>query len=202
MAADILLHRTDLVPVGEDQFQHLEFARTLARRFNRQFWDTFAEPRAYGLKETARIMSLTNPTRKMSKSDPPASMVALWDEPAVIQNKIRSAVTDSGTAMNPKKLGPALTNLLNIFATAAERSTGEIAEEYAGRGYAAFKDALADALVRRLEPIRTRAAALLDDRGELLRILARGASAASRTANVTLKSMRRRMGLLSLEASD
>lgn len=196
MAADILLHQAELVPVGEDQLQHLEFARTLARKFNRQFGKTFVEPRAYVLKDTARIMSLTDPKRKMSKSDPPASYLSLLDEPNVIVKKVRAAVTDSGMAINPKKLGPALRNLLTIFATVAERPVTAVAEEYAGLGYAVFKEALADLLADRLAPIRTRAAELLKDRATLSRTLARGAERAAPVAYGTLATMKEHMGLV------
>ncbi|TSC72587.1 MAG: tryptophanyl-tRNA synthetase [Parcubacteria group bacterium Gr01-1014_38] len=196
MAADILLYQTEIVPVGEDQTQHLEFARTLARKFNRQFGKTFTEPRAFVLEETARIMSLTDPTRKMSKSDLPASRIGLLDDPSAIPRKIRAAVTDSGTAVNPKKLGPALTNLLTIFATFSEKPFRDVAEEYAGLGYAVVKSALADLLVDRLAPIRNRAEELLWDHGELQRILADGAERAATLANKTLVTMRKRMGLL------
>lgn len=196
MAADILLYDTDVVPVGEDQLQHLEFARTIARKFNRQFGETLKEPRANVLKSTARIMSLTDPNRKMSKSDPPASTVALWDDPATIQKKLRAAVTDSGTAVNPKKLGPALTNLLTMYAAFADRSLPSVAEEFAGKGYAAFKDALADLLVEKLAPIRTKAQGLLKDRESLYKTLARGAEKAAPAAYGTLARMKERMGLV------
>lgn len=204
MAADIILYDTDIVPVGEDQLQHLEFARTIARKFNRQFGQTLKEPKAYAPKSTARIMSLADPTRKMSKSDPPGSTIALWDEPTAIRKKLRSAVTDSGTAVNPKNLGPALTNLLTIYAALGSDPIAvkgsdpfsSVAEKFAGKGYAAFKDALADLLVERLTPIRKRVAALLADRAELYKILARGAEKAAPVAYGTLARMKERMGLV------
>lgn len=204
MAADILLHNTDLVPVGEDQLQHVEFARTLARKFNTTFGETFTEPRAHVLKETARVMSLTDPTKKMSKSDPPFSAVALWDEPDVIRKKLRGAHTDSGTAINPKNLGPALRNLLGIYAALGSDPIAEkgsdhlsaVVAQFAGKGYAAFKDALADLLIERLAPIRTRANSLLEDRAGLAATLADGAARAARTATTMLGQMKERMGLL------
>lgn len=196
MAADILLYDTDIVPVGEDQKQHLEFARTVARRFNRQFGATLKEPQAYVLRETARIMSLTDPRRKMSKSDPPGSYVALRDDAATIQKKVRSAVTDSGTVVDPKKTGPALTNLLTIYAAFAEWTVPEAAAQFAGKGYAAFKSALADLLVEKLEPIHTKAEELLADRDVLYQTLARGAEAAAPVAYGTLARMKERMGLV------
>lgn len=226
MAADILLYDTDVVPVGEDQKQHLEFARTLARKFNHQFGATLKEPQAYLVKPVARIMSLANPNRKMSKSDPSASSIALLDTPDAIQKKVRSAVTDSGTAVDPKNLGPALTNLLTIYAALSakgsdlggERSDpgdrskksnldGErfdldvraSAEQYAGKGYAAFKSALADLLVEKLSPIRTKAEKLLADPDSLYKSLARGAEAAAPVAFGTLANMKERMGLVAGE---
>lgn len=196
MAADILLYETDLVPVGEDQLQHLEFARTIARKFNQQFGQTLKEPQAYVLKETARIMSLSDPTRKMSKSDPLSSFVALLDSPDAIQKKIASAVTDSGTSIEPDKLGPALTNLLAIYAAFADSTVAEAAEQFAGKGYAAFKEALADLLIEKMEPIRERAEKLLANRDALYKTLARGAEKAAPVAYGTLATMKERMGLV------
>lgn len=195
MAADILLYQTDLVPVGDDQFQHIEFTRAIARRFNQRFGDVFVEPQAYITKGSARVMSLTDPTRKMSKSDPPASTIALWDSPDDIRKKIRSAVTDSGTSVNQDRLGPALNNLLAIFAAFAGRPLPDITEQYSGAGYAAFKDALADLLVEKLTPIRERAEGFLKDRTALVKVLARGAEKAAPVAYGTLATMKERMGL-------
>lgn len=196
MAADILLYDTDIVPVGEDQVQHLEFARTLARKFNRQFGPALKEPQAYVLKDTARISSLLDPERKMSKSDPPASYLALWDEPDDIRRKIRAAVTDSGTEVHPKKLGPALRNLLSLYAAVAEQPVDDVAQEFSGQGYAKFKEALADCVADFLAPICNRTAELWRDRAELARVLADGAERAAQTANATLARMKEHMGLL------
>lgn len=196
MAADILLYDTDLVPVGDDQKQHIEFARALARKFNQQFGGALKEPAAYVLPETARIMSLADPTRKMSKSDPPGSSVALLDPPDAIRKSVKSAVTDSGTAVDPGNLGPALTNLLTIYAAFAGGTVPVAAEAFAGKGYATFKDALADLLIEKLTPIRTRAKTLLADPESLYKILARGAEAAAPVAYGTLAAMKERMGLV------
>ncbi len=206
MAADIVLYETDLVPVGEDQLQHIEFARTLARKFNGAFGKTLTEPRAH-VTAAARIMSLADPNRKMSKSDPPASYVSLWDDQGTIQKKVRAAVTDSGTEVHPKKLGPALTNLLTIYAAfSAARSDLDrersdlnvhaVADEFAGKGYAAFKAALADLLIEKLEPIRTKAEKLLADRDGLYKTLVSGAEKAAPIAYDTLATMKERMGLI------
>lgn len=194
-AADVLLYGTEVVPVGEDQLQHLEFVRTLARKFNRQFGGTFTEPQPYVPKDVARIMSLADPSRKMSKSDPTASYIALLDEPTTIRKKIRAAVTDSGTALNQKRLGPALLNLLTIAAAVSGKPVTAVAAEYDGRGYVAFKEALTELLVEHLAPIRARAEALRADPTELRRVLARGAERAAATAYGTLTDMKERMGL-------
>ena len=197
MAADILLYDTDLVPVGEDQLQHLEFARTLARKFNRQFGEAVKEPRAHLLKETARVMSLQDPTRKMSKSDPRESRVGLLDPPDIIRRNIQAAVTDSAPTLDPKNVSPALHNLLDIFAGFSGKPWSTVATEYAGRGYTTFKKALAGLLIDQLQPIRQRALGLLADREALYQILARGAERAAPIAYGTLARMKERMGLLS-----
>lgn len=196
MAADVLLYQTELVPVGEDQLQHLEFTRTLARKFNQRFGSVLTEPRAFVARETARIMSLTDPARKMSKSDPPASRIGLLDDPSTIQKKIRAAVTDSGTAVNPKKIGPALMNLLAIHAAFGDTTVQEAAEQFAGKGYVTFKDTLADVLIEKLAPIRTRATDLLKNPKALYTTLARGAEKAAPIAYGTLAHMKERMGLV------
>src|ERR687883_1509523 len=143
-AADILLYGAHLVPVGEDQRQHLELSRTLARRFNGLYGETFVVPEPLILPTGARIMALDDPTAKMSKSSPtPAGYVALLDEPESIRRKIRRAVTDSGTqiAASPEK--PAIANLIGIYAALAEKSILELEEQYEGRGYGDFKQDLA-----------------------------------------------------------
>lgn len=197
MAADILLYRTELVPVGDDQLQHLEFTRTLARKFNQQFGKTFTEPKAFLLQDTARIMSLTDPRQKMSKSDKPESRIGLLDDPTAIEKKIRAAMTDSGTAVNPKKVGPAMKNLFILFSAFSKTPPSDVTERYAGQGYAVFKKALTELLIDQLSPIRTRASMLLQDRQELRSILAKGSQRATVTAQKTLASIKERMGLLS-----
>jgi tryptophanyl-tRNA synthetase len=195
-AADILLYGTHLVPVGEDQRQHLELSRTLARRFNGLYGETFVVPEPMILDVGARVMALDEPTQKMSKSSPtPAGYVALLDEPDSIRRKIRRAVTDSGTeiAASPEK--PAITNLLNIYAALSGKTIPELEEQYRGKGYGDFKQDLAEVVVEALSPIRERALELLDDPRELDEILESGAEKARKVASSTLQSAQAKMGL-------
>ena len=195
-AADILLYGTNLVPVGEDQRQHLELSRTLARRFNNLYGETFVVPEPMILDIGARVMALDEPTQKMSKSSPtPAGYVALLDEPDTIRRKIRRAVTDSGTqiAASPEK--PAIANLLGIYAALAGKTIPELEEQYEGRGYGDFKRDLAEVVVEALSPIRERALELLDDPRELDEILEAGAERARKVASSTLHDAWAKLGL-------
>jgi tryptophanyl-tRNA synthetase len=195
-AADILLYGTHLVPVGEDQRQHLELSRTLARRFNNFYGETFVVPEPMILDIGARVMALDDPTQKMSKSSPtPAGYVALLDEPDTIRRKIRRAVTDSGTqiAASPEK--PAIANLIGIYAALAEKSILELEEQYEGRGYGDFKKDLAEVVVEALSPIRERSLELLDDPRELDEILESGAERARKVASSTLHDSWAKIGL-------
>ena len=195
-AADILLYGTHLVPVGEDQRQHLELSRTLAQRFNSLYGETFVVPEPMILDVGARVMALDDPTQKMSKSSPtPAGYIALLDEPDTIRRKIRRAVTDSGTeiAASPEK--PAITNLLNIYAALAGKSIPALEEQYGGKGYGDLKQDLAEVVVEALSPIRERALELLDDPRELDEILESGAERARKVASSTLQSAQAKMGL-------
>ena len=195
-AADILLYGTHLVPVGEDQRQHLELSRTLARRFNGMYGETFIVPEPMILEVGARVMALDEPTQKMSKSSPtPAGYIALLDEPDTIRRKIRRAVTDSGTeiAASPEK--PAITNLLGIYAALAGKNIPELEEQYGGKGYGDFKQDLAEVVVEALSPIRERALELLDDPREIDEILEDGAERARKVASSTLRDAWAKMGL-------
>src|SRR5919202_183227 len=195
-AADILLYNAHLVPVGEDQRQPLELTRTLARRFNGLYGETFVVPEPMILDTGARIMALDDPTKKMSKSSPtPAGYIALFDEPDVIRRKIRRAKTDSGTevAASPEK--PAITNLLNIYAAMTGLPIPEIEAEYEGKGYGDFKQDLAEILVEGLSPIREKAFELLDDPRELDEILDAGAERAREVAQSTLHNAWAKLGL-------
>jgi len=148
MAADILLYKTDLVPVGHDQKQHLELTRDLAERFNRDYGETFRIPEPFIPKVGARIMSLSDPTKKMAKSDEnPQGSIALLDDADTIKRKLKRAVTDSGTEIRFDESRPALTNLLTIYQLLTQRTSSEIEEYFAGQGYAQLKGELADVVV-------------------------------------------------------
>ena len=195
-AADILLYNAHLVPVGEDQRQHLELTRTLARRFDGLYGETFVVPEPMILKTGARVMALDDPTSKMSKSSPtPAGYVALLDEPDVIRRKIRRAKTDSGTEVVASPEKPAITNLLGIYAGLTGRAIPEIEEQYRGKGYGDFKKDLAEVVVEALSPIRERALELMDDPRELDEVLEAGAEKARGVARSTLHDAWAKLGL-------
>jgi tryptophanyl-tRNA synthetase len=195
-AADVLLYNAHLVPVGEDQRQHLELMRTLARRFNGLYGETFVVPEPMILDVGARVMALDDPTSKMSKSAPtPAGYVELLDEPDVIRRKIRRAKTDSGSEIVASPEKPAITNLLNIYAGLTELSVPDLEERYRGKGYGDLKKDLGEVVVEALTPIRERALELLDDPNELDELLESGAERAREVARATLRDAQVRMGL-------
>ncbi len=194
-AADILLYQTDIVPVGEDQLQHIELARDIAKRFNNRFGEAFTVPKAQVNKDTARIMSLTNPTEKMSKSDEPKSYIALTDEPNIIKQKIASAVTETKAVFSFTKSGPAVKNLLTIYQSFSEEKPETIETKFSGGGYKEFKEALAGLLIERLAPIQQKYKARRQPQ-ELHEILAQGAKKASKVASQTLAQVKQKMGLL------
>lgn len=197
MAADILLYNADRVPVGEDQKQHLELCRDLAIKFNNTYSETFKVPEVFIPKTGARIKSLQDPTKKMSKSDPVANgCVYLLDEPEVIRRKIRSAVTDSGRDIVASEDKPGISNLLNILSASTSRAVEEWERECAGMSYGQFKDVVAEAVIARLEPIRNRYHELLEDRGTLDRVLAEGARVAQKRAYRMLSKVYRKAGFL------
>jgi len=196
MAADILLYGTQLVPVGDDQRQHLELTRDLAGRFNSRYGETFVVPEALIPKESARIYDLQEPTAKMSKSAVSESgLVKLMDDPAVTAKKFRSAVTDTGREVryDPAEK-PGISNLLDILAAITARPIGDLEAEYDGRGYGDFKKDVADAVVDRLTPIRARTLELLVDAAELDRLLAIGADRATERAEQMLAAVYDRVG--------
>ncbi|GAC1326217.1 MAG: tryptophan--tRNA ligase [Mycobacteriales bacterium] len=195
-AADILLYQADQVPVGEDQRQHLELTRDLAHRFNTRFGPTFTVPAGYVAKASARIADLQDPSRKMSKSLPPAGTVYLRDEPAVIAKKVRSAVTDTGREVRAGADKPGITNLLAIYSAVTGQSVAELEAAYDGKGYGAFKGDLADALVAFAEPFQARYAACIADRDRLDDVLADGAGKARAVAGATMSAVRERVGFL------
>lgn len=196
-AADILLYQADLVPVGDDQRQHLELTRDLAQRFNSRFGVTFTVPGAHAQRPADRILDLQDPSRKMSKSLPPAGTIYLKDDPAAIRKKIRAAVTDPGREVRADPANkPGVTNLLTIFAEVTGRSVAELEIEYAGRGYGDFKRDLADALVATLEPVQHRLRELTWSPAYVDEVLATGRARAAATAGETMYAVRRAVGLL------
>ncbi|WP_050614313.1 tryptophan--tRNA ligase [Bacillus testis] len=196
MAADILLYGTDIVPVGEDQKQHLELTRDLAQRFNKKYNDIFTIPEVRIPRVGARIMSLQDPTRKMSKSDPnPKGLIALLDEPKVLTKKIKSAVTDSeGIVKFDPANKPGISNLLSIYSILTGISIGDLEKKYEGRGYGDFKGEMAEAVVAALQPLQERFYALVDSQ-ELDDILDAGAAKANAVANKMVRKMENAMGL-------
>ncbi len=197
MAGDILLYQTDVVPIGEDQQQHLELTRDLAERFNARFGPTFKVPRGQYPEAGGRIMDLQEPTRKMSTTGgTPQGTILLVDPPDVIRKKFRSAVTDSGREVRRSPDKPGISNLVEIMSVATGEPMQTIEERFDGQGYGPFKDAVADAVVSVVEPIRTRYQELRSDPGELQRLLREGAGKAAATAEPTLRVMYERMGFI------
>nr|WP_269448623.1 tryptophan--tRNA ligase [Metabacillus kandeliae] len=196
MAADILLYGTDLVPVGEDQKQHIELTRDLAERFNKKYNNIFTIPEIRVPKIGARIMSLAEPTRKMSKSDPnPKSFITILDDPKTIEKKIKSAVTDSeGTIRYDKENRPGISNLLSIYSIFTGETMEELEAKYEEKGYGDFKADLAGVVINELSPIQERYYELMES-DELDRILDEGAERANRAAGKMLKKMENAMGL-------
>ncbi|MEH7381699.1 tryptophan--tRNA ligase [Bacillus sp. JJ1533] len=196
MAGDILLYNADLVPVGEDQKQHIELTRDLAERFNKKYREIFTIPDARIPKEGARIMSLQEPTKKMSKSDPnQKSYIALLDDPKQIEKKIKSAVTDSeGIVKFDKENKPGISNLLTIYSNFSNKSIEEIEAMYEGKGYGEFKADLAEVVLNEIRPIQERYYDFLNS-SKLDEILDAGAEKANKVASKTVKKMENAMGL-------
>lgn len=197
-AADILLYDAVVVPVGEDQRQHIELTRDLATRFNSRFGDTLVVPEVRILKETAKIYDLQNPGSKMSKSgESPAGILWMLDDDKALTKKIKSAVTDSeGVVRYDPAAKPGVSNLLSILAIVTRRSVAEVEAEFDGLQYGALKGAVAEAVVEELRPIRERALELLDDPAELDRLLAINADRASAIADATLARVYDAVGFL------
>lgn len=196
MAADILLYQTDLVPVGEDQKQHLELTRDLAIRFNRDYGQTFAVPEPFIPKVGARIMSLADPAKKMSKSDEEseAGCIMLLDTEDAVRRKFKRAVTDSGTEIKFDQNRPAINNLLTIYHLLTDKSAEEIEQHFSGSGYAKLKEELADVTIEFLRPIQERVSGI--DDGKLDQILEQGAERAEAIARMTLQQAKVNMGLI------
>ena len=199
MVADILLYQAALVPVGADQKQHLELTRDLAIRFNNRYSPTFTVPEPYIPRQGARIMSLQDPSAKMSKSDPDENgFVAMTDPPEVIARKFKRAVTDSLACVKAGEDRPGVTNLMSIYAAFTGRTFGQIEDEFAGRGYGDFKTAVADAVIAALSPTPAEQKRLLTDKAYLHGILAEGAQKAARLANKTLAKVYKKTGFYQL----
>jgi tryptophanyl-tRNA synthetase len=196
MAGDILLYQADVVPIGDDQRQHLELTRNIAERFNQRFGDTFTIPRGVYPKEGARIRNLQEPDRLMSTSrGAPAGVVRLVDPPDEIRRKFKTAVTDSGREIvHEPKSKPGISNLIEIMAVATGRTVKEIVADYEGKGYGQFKPDVGEAVVELLAPYQERYRQLREDDTELRRLLALGADKARASAQPTLDQMYERMG--------
>ena len=196
MAADILLYQADLVPVGEDQRQHVELTRDIAQRFNGLYSDTFTLPEAFIPKMGARVMSLANPENKMSKSDPDGC-VFMMDKPEDIMRKFKRAVTDCETAVKFDKENKAgISNLLTIYCAATGKTVAEAEGEFAGQGYGIFKPAVGEAVVELLRPLREESERIMKDKAYLESVYKEGAAHASYLANKTLSKVHRKIGFV------
>lgn len=197
MAADILLYQADYVPIGADQKQHLEIARDIAERFNTVYGSTFTLPEPFIGKVGARVMSLQDPSQKMSKSDPnPKAFVSMLDEDSAIVKKIKSAVTDSEAKVRYGEGKDGINNLMGIYSCCTGRSYEEIESEFDGRGYGDFKAAVAEAVVEELRPFKTEFNRLMDDKAYLTDCAKAGAQRASYFAQKTLTKAMKKSGLL------
>ena len=195
MAADILLYQTDLVPIGSDQKQHLELSRDIAERFNAIYGDVFVVPDGYFPKVGARVMSLQEPARKMSKSDPEDTYIAILDKPEVIRKKMRRAVTDCDNSVRfDPAHKPGVSNLMSIMSALSGKSMDEITAEFDGLGYGKFKDAVADCVIAALEPIQKRYDEISADKTYLQEVLTDGAQRAEAIAHKTMLKIRKKIG--------
>ena len=198
MAADILLYQADFVPVGEDQKQHCELTRDIAIRFNNIYGDTFKVPEPYIPKVGARVMGLSNPTSKMSKSDP-SGCVFLMDKPEEIARKFKRAITDSDTEncvhYDPENK-PGVANLMSIYSSVTGESFEEIEKEFSGRGYGDFKPAVGDAVIETLRPIRESAEKMISEKAYLQEVYTNGAQKASAIARKTLRKVYKKVGFV------
>ncbi|MCX6806636.1 MAG: tryptophan--tRNA ligase [Candidatus Berkelbacteria bacterium] len=196
MAADILLYKTTEVPVGEDQKQHVELTRDIAERFNHKYGQTFVIPKPIIKQTSARIMGLDDPTKKMSKSaSSPNNYIAMTDNADIIRNKIKKAVTDSGTEIKADIKKPAITNLLNIYSEVSGKATADLEKQYSGKTYAQFKADLAEAIIEFLKPIQKKYSQILKDENNLKQILKVGSEKVAPIAQKTLKEVKEKVGL-------
>ena len=197
MAADILLYQTDLVPVGADQKQHLELARDLAARFNNRYSPTFEIPEGYIPKEVGRVMSLQEPTKKMSKSDSNENaFILLADDPDTIRRKIKRSVTDSEGVVRYCDEQPGIKNLIDIYTQLGNKTVDEVVSMYEGKGYGEFKADVAEVIVEALSPIREKYLELLKDKEYLEKVYAMGAAKAEKQARKTLRKVYKKVGLI------
>jgi len=195
MAADILLYQTNTVPVGEDQKQHVEIARTIARKFNNQFGQTFTLPESLVYKSGARIMSLSDPTQKMAKSIPQGCL-NINDSPAQIKDKIKKAVTDSGKDIKYDPKRPALANLMTIYSSFSNLSFDQIEKKYKNKGYADFKKDLAEVVIKGLKDFQKNKKALDKKPDYVKKVLLDGAKKAQKIAKKNLLEAKKKMGLI------
>ncbi len=197
MAADILLYQADLVPVGDDQRQHLELTRDIAERFNGIYGKTFVVPEPYIKKNAARVRNLLDPSKKMSKSDPNAkSYILMTDEPATIMKKFRSAVTDSEASVRYAEGKDGINNLMEIYSACTGKTYEQIEDEFRGKGYGDFKAAVGESVVAVLEPIQIRYKELLSDKKYLDELAQQGAQSASKLAKRTIEKVYKKVGLV------
>lgn len=197
MAADILLYQADLVPVGQDQMQHIEIARDIAQRFNAIYGDVFTVPEGFIPKTGARVMSLQDPTKKMSKSDEnPKAYISLMDDMNVIAKKIKSAVTDSDGCVAHRDGKDGINNLMGILSSITGESFESIENRYIGRGYGDFKSEVAEAVVECIRPIREKYDDLSNDKAYLEKIYKESAEKANYIANKTLNKVKKKVGFL------
>lgn len=198
MASDILVYNADLVPVGEDQRQHLEITRDIAERFNSIYGETFVIPEAFIAKQGARIMGLQDPTSKMSKSATNLNdVIFLNDSPDEIRKKLKKAVTDSENCVRyDKENKPGVSNLMAIYGLIKEKSMEEIEKEFSEKGYGEFKNAVAEAIIERLEPLQKRYNELLENPDKLKDIYEKGAKKATERADQIIKEVYRKIGLI------
>ena len=200
MAADILLYKTNLVPIGEDQLQHIELTRTIARKFNSTFGETFAIPEPFINKEGKRIMGLDDPSKKMSKSaENPKNYIALLDSPETIREKIKAAVTDSGSEIKyDARNKPAVSNLLTIYSLFSGKTIAELEKNYAGKNYTVFKKDLAEIIIEGLSPIQKKYEELSANPDYLKKVLRDGAEKAKTIASQTMAEVRSKIGFLEI----
>jgi tryptophanyl-tRNA synthetase len=197
MASDILLYQTELVPVGKDQQQHVELSREIARDFNKRFGEVFKITKILLPEMGARIMSLQNPRKKMSKTDDPRGCISLFDEPEDIERKIKTAVTDPGKVIkyDPERK-PGISNLLTIYSLFSGKKIKEVEKKFKGKGYEEFKKSLAKVLIDSLEPFRRKRKELLNREVYVREILNQGRKRAQVIAQSTLQEVKKKMGLL------